>query len=159
MKRAYIGLGANLGSPPDQLRTALVHLAELGTVTSVSPFYRSAPMGPTDQPHFCNAVCALDTTLAADVLMQALLDIERRMGRVREVKWGPRLIDLDLLHVEGETWSSEALRLPHPGIAQRDFVLIPWSTIAADAVIPGVGRIGDAARVVERTDLEIWRDV
>lgn len=156
MTRAFIGLGANLGDPPAQLRTALEAIDPLGRMLAVSPFYRSAPMGPTDQPDFCNAVCALETGLAAPALMDALLAIERGMGRLRTVKWGPRLIDLDLLHVDGVHCATETLTLPHPGIGQRSFVLVPWADIAADTAVPGVGLIDEAARSVDRTGLRRW---
>jgi 2-amino-4-hydroxy-6-hydroxymethyldihydropteridine diphosphokinase len=156
MTLAYIGLGANLGDPPAQLRTALHGIEALGRITAVSPFYRSAPMGPADQPDFCNAVCALDTVFDAPALMDALLAIERGMGRLRTQKWGPRLIDLDLLHVDGVCCATQTLTLPHPGIAQRNFVLVPWADIAPDAVVPGLGRIGEAARSIDRADLQDW---
>lgn len=155
---AFIGLGANLGDPPAQLRTALQGIEALGSLIAVSPFYRSAPMGPTDQPDFCNAVGALATPLAAPALMDALLAIERSMGRMRTLKWGPRLIDLDLLHVEGVRCATASLTLPHPGIAQRSFVLVPWADIAPETTVPGLGRVGDAARSIDRTDLRGWQD-
>jgi 2-amino-4-hydroxy-6-hydroxymethyldihydropteridine diphosphokinase len=158
MTLAYIGLGANLGDPPAQLRTALHGIEALGRIIAVSPFYRSAPMGPAEQPDFCNAVCALDTVVGATALMDALLAIERGMGRVRTLKWGPRLIDLDLLHVDGVCCATERLTLPHPGIAQRNFVLVPWADIAPDAAVPGLGRIGEAARSIDRTHLLGWQD-
>jgi 2-amino-4-hydroxy-6-hydroxymethyldihydropteridine diphosphokinase len=158
MTLAYIGLGANLGDPPAQLRTALRGIEALGRIAAVSPFYRSAPMGPADQPDFCNAVCALDTVLDAPALMDALLAIERGMGRVRTQKWGPRLIDLDLLHVDGVCCATEMLTLPHPGIAQRNFVLVPWADIAPQAVVPGLGRIDEMARAIDRADLRVWQD-
>lgn len=153
MTRAWIGLGANLGDPPAQLREALVRIGALGDVKAVSPFYRSPPMGPADQPEFCNAVCALECERAPDELMQALLAIERAMGRIRGLRWGPRTIDLDLLHVEGVTCDHERLRLPHPGIAERSFVLTPLADIAPDLVIPGVGRVADAAARLGATGL------
>lgn len=156
MTRAYVGLGANLGDPPAQLRTALQGIAALGRIVAVSPFYRSAPMGPADQPDYCNAVCALDTALDAVALMDALLDIERGMGRVRTQKWGPRLIDLDLLHVDGVCCATPKLRLPHPGIAQRSFVLVPWVDIAPDLDIPGIGSLAEAVEHIGRAGLSLW---
>ena len=156
MSHAYIGLGANLGDPPAQIRAALEQLAELGELQAVSPFYRSAPMGPSDQPDYCNAVCRLDSALDPETLMAQLLAIERRMGRIRTVKWGPRTIDLDLLHVEGERRDSAALQLPHPGIGARNFVLVPLADIAPCLVIPGIGPVEAAATRIGRAGLEPW---
>lgn len=156
MSRAYIGLGANLGDPPAQIRAALDHLAELGALQAISPFYRSAPMGPSDQPDYCNAVCCLDSALDPEALMAQLLAIERLMGRIRTVKWGPRTIDLDLLHVEGECRNTASLQLPHPGIGARNFVLVPLADIASDLVIPGIGRVDAAAARIGRAGLAPW---
>ncbi|SFF30509.1 2-amino-4-hydroxy-6-hydroxymethyldihydropteridinediphosphokinase [Fontimonas thermophila] len=156
MRRAYIGLGANLGDPPAQLRAALAAISQLGRLVAVSPFYRSAPMGPAGQPDYCNAACALDTALDAAALMAALLSIERRMGRVRSEKWGPRTIDLDLLHVEGEVRADADLTLPHPGIGVRNFVLVPLADIAPELWIPGIGGVADAAARIGRQGLAPW---
>ncbi|MEW6166617.1 MAG: 2-amino-4-hydroxy-6-hydroxymethyldihydropteridine diphosphokinase [Pseudomonadota bacterium] len=156
MSRAYIGLGANLGDPAARLRLALAEIAALGEIVAVSPFYRSAPMGPADQPDFCNAVCVIETPLAPAALMDALLAIERGMGRVRQAKWGPRTIDLDLLHIDRVVLDSAGLRLPHPGIATRNFVLVPMADIAPDLQVPGLGRVADAAARVGRAGLAPW---
>ncbi|MDP9142456.1 MAG: 2-amino-4-hydroxy-6-hydroxymethyldihydropteridine diphosphokinase [Pseudomonadota bacterium] len=157
MRSAYIGLGANLGDPPQQLRTALAQIAGLGRITARSPFYRSAPMGPADQPAFCNAACRLETALAPVELMQALLGIELQMGRQRTIKWGPRMIDLDLLHVDGVECATTGLTLPHPGIAQRNFVLAPLLDIAADGLrIPGIAPLDQALQAIGRDGLELW---
>ncbi len=88
--------------------------------------------------------------------MDALLAIERSMGRLRTVKWGPRKIDLDLLHVEGLVCTTPVLVLPHPGIAQRNFVLVPWADIAPETQVPGIGKIGAAAGAIDRTGLDRW---
>lgn len=157
MRIAYVGLGANLGDPPAQLHAALDRLAGLGRIAATSPFYRSAPMGPADQPAFCNAACRLETALEPEALMQALLGVELQMGRQRSVKWGPRTIDLDLLHVEGLQWDSASLQLPHPGIAQRNFVLAPLIDVAADGLrIPGLPPLEEALRAIGREGLELW---
>lgn len=156
--RAHIGLGANLGDPAAQLRWALARLAQLGQLLAQSSLYRSAPMGPADQPDYCNAVCILQVQLEPAALMRALLDVERETGRVRDRKWGPRTLDLDLLHVEGLRLDSETLTLPHPGIAQRNFVLRPWAQIAPDLELPGLGRLGDAAARIGSEGLSLWPD-
>lgn len=154
--RAHIGLGANLGDPAEGLRWALRRIAALGELSAQSALYRSAPMGPPGQPDYCNAVCLLETTLDARSLLDALLAIERETGRVRDAKWGPRTLDLDLLHVEGQQSSVSSLRLPHPGIALRNFVLVPWAEFAADLVVPGLGRVGDAAAAIGTQGLARW---
>lgn len=157
--RAYIGLGSNLGSPAQQLRAALSALAQLPDVRVLaqSGLYRSAPMGEAGQADYCNAACCIETTLVPQTLMEALLAIERAAGRVRDGrKWSPRILDLDLLHYEGVTLNSEALTLPHPGIAQRNFVLWPLLDIAPELEIPGLGRIRECAERVGREGLELW---
>lgn len=154
---AYIGLGANLGDPPQQLGIALTRIAELGDVLAISPFYRSAPMGPADQPAYCNAACRIETVLTPAELMRALLAIEQQMGRQRTLKWGPRTIDLDLLHVDGVECEIEGLTLPHPGIAARNFVLAPLLDVAVDGLrIPGLPPLDRALDALGRDGLELW---
>lgn len=159
MYSAYVGLGANLGDPPAQLRFALRAIAGLpGTrVAAVSSFYRSAPMGPADQPDYCNAVCCVETALAPRELLGALIDIERALGRTRgHERWGPRMLDLDLLHVEGVALDEPGLHLPHPGLARRNFVLVPLAELAPNLVIDGLGGIADHVRAIGREGLSNW---
>lgn len=156
---AFVGLGSNLGDPPERIREALAAIACIpGTrVTSTSSLYRSAPMGPADQPDYCNAVCRVETRLTARELLDALLAIERAAGRQRGPdRWGPRLLDLDLLHVEGLRLDQPGLHLPHPGIGLRNFVLMPLAEIAPELEIPGVGRIDHAAQAVGQEGLARW---
>jgi 2-amino-4-hydroxy-6-hydroxymethyldihydropteridine diphosphokinase len=155
--RAFVGLGSNLEDPANQLQRAIAALADVPhtKILNVSSFYRSAPFGPVEQPDFLNAVVQLETRLDARNLLLHLLAIERQQGRTRGERWGPRTIDLDLL-VHGETSSDTAeLRLPHPGIALRNFVLLPLQEIAPDLVVQGLGRIADI--VVSRTEPRISR--
>lgn len=156
LRVAYIGLGANLGDPPAQLSQALRRIRALGVLRAVSRFYRSVAVGPGPQPDYCNAACRLDTALAPDVLMRELLAIEQAMGRVRGEKWGARLIDLDLLHVDGEQCASADLQLPHPGIAQRNFVLQPLTEIAPGLSLPAIGSVAEAARTLGVMGLRPW---
>jgi len=159
MIRAYIGLGANLGRPAQQLERALERLQQLGRMVAVSQFYRSLPLGPGEQPDYCNAACALDVALKPEELMQALLMIEREAGRIRDgSKWRPRPLDLDLLHVPGVEMQTELLRLPHPGIAQRSFVLVPLNEIAPEMHVPGIGLVAQAAAAINRVGLRPWVD-
>jgi 2-amino-4-hydroxy-6-hydroxymethyldihydropteridine diphosphokinase len=106
-----------------------------------SRIYLTRPMGPRDQPNFANAVAGMLTHFTARELLDALLDIERAMGRTRHERWGPRIIDLDLLWMTGAPISEPGLTLPHPGVSERNFVLYPFSDIAPTLLIPGHGRV------------------
>jgi 2-amino-4-hydroxy-6-hydroxymethyldihydropteridine diphosphokinase len=141
---AYVGAGSNLAEPREQVLRALEALRRLpGSIVVVSsPLYRTQPLGEIAQPAFINAVAGLVTQLTPEDLLGALRELERELGREppRE-RWGPRIIDLDLLVVGRETRASEALTLPHPGIAERDFVLYPLADIAPDLDVPGLGSV------------------
>jgi 2-amino-4-hydroxy-6-hydroxymethyldihydropteridine diphosphokinase len=141
---AYVALGSNLAEPVRQVERAFAALAALPGTRLVlrSSAYRSRPMGPVEQPDFVNAAAALLTQLDPLTLLRELQALETRLGRTAPVvRWGPRLIDLDLL-VHGQTRCSEAgLTLPHPGMAERDFVLVPLAEISPSLDVPGVGRV------------------
>jgi 2-amino-4-hydroxy-6-hydroxymethyldihydropteridine diphosphokinase len=141
---AYIGVGSNLAQPETQVLRALDALGRLprSHLVARSALYHTPPFGEVVQPAFVNAVAGLVTRLSPEELLAALRTLERELGRepVRE-RWGPRVIDLDLLAVGAEQRSTAALELPHPGIAQRDFVLYPLADIAPDLEIPGLGRV------------------
>jgi 2-amino-4-hydroxy-6-hydroxymethyldihydropteridine diphosphokinase len=159
MYSAYVGLGANLGDPAAQLRSALDAIAALdGTrIVATSRFYRSAPMGPPDQPEYCNAVCQVQTALTPRDLLDALIGIERTAGRIRGgERWGPRRLDLDLLHVEGIAMDEPGLHLPHPGIASRNFVLVPLAELAPQLQIPALEPIETLVRAVGMEGLSAW---
>lgn len=161
-RRAWIGLGANLGDPVAQVRGALEAIAAIEGVTMLarSSLYRTAPMGLPGQADYCNAVCAIETRLAPRALMAELLRIEREFGRFRDGRrWGSRMLDLDLLHVEGEQREDDALRLPHPGVGDRNFVMVPLAEIAPDLEIPGVGRVAARADALGRAGLALWDDL
>ena len=140
----YVGLGSNLSDPVAQVNRALESLAQLPKSRLVlrSGLYRSAPLGPQDQPEFVNAVAALLSRLDATAFLVQLQRIERAQGRQPDAeRWGPRIIDLDLL-VFGDAVAVEpGLTLPHPRIAERNFVLLPLGEIAPELVIPGIGRV------------------
>lgn len=147
---AYIGLGSNLGDPVAQVRRALDALAKCpgSRVITRSALYRSAPMGPQDQPDFVNAVVGMLTTLSAQALLRALVDLERHLGRpVRRARWGPRVIDLDLLVYGTARINEPGLTVPHPGLAERRFVLQPLADIAPDLTVPGLGRVAKILKV------------
>jgi len=141
---AYIGIGSNLQGPAGQVESAIERLAEIPQthLISVSSLYRSMPFGGIEQPDFVNAVAAVLTRLEPSALLQQLQAIERGQGRERgEVRWGPRVIDLDLLVYTDWQIDEPDLSVPHPGIHERNFVLLPLGEIAPDLEIPGLGRV------------------
>ncbi len=141
---AYVALGSNLDDPRAQVERGFDALGTLPQTRLVlrSSLYRSRPFGPVVQPDFVNAVAGLLTRLEPAELLAALKDLEARLGREAPVvRWGPRRIDLDLLVLGGARVESPELRLPHPGIAERAFVLVPLAEIAPDLDVPGVGRV------------------
>jgi 2-amino-4-hydroxy-6-hydroxymethyldihydropteridine diphosphokinase len=141
---AYIGIGSNLDSPREQVEKAIIAIAGLEHCfqAAVSSLYRSKPMGPADQPDYINAVVAIMTLASPAALLEQLQQIEKGQGRERDgERWGPRTIDLDLL-MHGQTVvEGSDLTLPHPGIALRSFVLLPFAEIAADVVVPGLASV------------------
>ncbi len=134
----FIGLGSNLNQPAENIRAAFGALSELEGMHSplISPLYKTPPFGVKDQPDFVNAVAQFQTTLDPLPILNSLLGIEKKMGRVRKEKWGPRLIDLDLLFYGRHVINEEGLTVPHPGIAEREFVLIPMRDVAPDWIHP-----------------------
>jgi 2-amino-4-hydroxy-6-hydroxymethyldihydropteridine diphosphokinase len=142
---AYIGLGANLEQPAEQVRAGLQALAGLRDtqLVTASSLYRTAPVGYLDQPDFINAVAQLETALEPRALLDALLDVEHRQGRVREFTNAPRTLDLDLLLYGDKAVSEPGLTIPHPRMHERAFVMVPLAEIAPDALVPGRGRARD----------------
>jgi len=143
---AYVGLGSNLDSPGRQIETSFALLDGIPETRLVarSSLYRSAPFGGVEQPDFVNAVAALLTKLSAVAMLEELQEIERTRGRERGgVRWGPRVLDLDLLVYSNQVIAEADLCIPHPGIAERNFVLLPLRELASDLVIPGLGRVGN----------------
>lgn len=141
--RAFIGLGSNLEDPIAQVNDAIALLDETNGLERIatSLLYASPPMGPQDQPDYINAVVEVETLLSPLAVLNALQSIENCQGRVRERRWGPRTLDLDLLAYGEVVMHDERLQLPHPGIAERAFVLVPWAEIAADFEIIGLGKV------------------
>jgi 2-amino-4-hydroxy-6-hydroxymethyldihydropteridine diphosphokinase len=148
---AYIGVGSNLEDPRAQVLAALEQLGNLPKTRLVlaSKLYRSRPFGPVGQADFVNAVAGILTQLEAPALLKELKTIESSMGRpARHERWGPRIIDLDLLAQGRERRGEPELTLPHPGIVERNFVLYPLAEIAPDLELPGLGRVADLAAAV-----------
>lgn len=154
---AWVALGSNLQEPVEQVIAGFEALSALPEtrLTARSTLYGSRPMGPTDQPDYVNAVARLSTTLSAHELLDALQAIENRAGRTRNgPRWGPRIIDLDLLLHGDLQCNDERLTLPHPGIAERPFVLVPLAAIEPALDIPGLDApAGELARRMDHTGL------
>ena len=137
MATVYLGLGSNLGDRLGALRAALMRLARLGTLEQVSSVYETEPWGVTDQPAFLNLCCRLQTDLAPEALLAETQAIEHQLGRRSGRRWGPRLIDIDLLTYEDCQLNTAELVLPHPLISERAFVLIPLAELAPTLHVPG----------------------
>jgi 2-amino-4-hydroxy-6-hydroxymethyldihydropteridine diphosphokinase len=143
---AYIGVGSNLEDPRAQVLKACARLSQLPLTRLVltSPLYASPPLGPVAQPDFVNAVAGLLTQLEPPALLHELQALEAALGRPeRHERWGPRVIDLDLLSYAHEQRANAGLTLPHPGIVQRNFVLYPLADIAPELDLPGLGRVAE----------------
>jgi len=153
---AWIGLGSNLDDPARQVNTALAALDRLpqSRLLACSGLYRSAPMGPQDQPDYMNAVAGLETALPAGALLEALQAIEQAHARVRGEHWGPRTLDLDILLYGDDVIDSPQLSVPHPGLAQRNFVLAPLAEIAPQLSVPGLGSVQVLRDALDNAGLE-----
>ncbi len=139
---AFLGLGANLGDREANIREALRKLDLLPTidVKTVSSLIETTPVGITEQPDFLNAAAEIETTLTPHRLLEAILAVEKDLGRERTLRWGPRVIDIDILIYEDKQIKSPSLTLPHPRLTERAFALAPLAEIAPDLVVPGQKR-------------------
>jgi 2-amino-4-hydroxy-6-hydroxymethyldihydropteridine diphosphokinase len=154
---AYIGLGSNLQEPSAQVRLACAGLKSLPRtrLVRVSPLYSSRPFGPVPQPDFINAVAGVLTQLDPRTLLGELQALERALGRpAQRERWGPRIIDLDLLVHGRERREEPGLTLPHGGIVERNFVLYPLADLAPDLDVPGLGRVAELRGRVTPEGLE-----
>jgi 2-amino-4-hydroxy-6-hydroxymethyldihydropteridine diphosphokinase len=151
MPRAYVGLGANLGPREETLERAARLLAETPGVEliAVSSFRDTDPVGVVDQQRFLNGAAAIETRLSPRELLDVLLAIERSLGRVRDgTRWGPRTIDLDLLLYGDDVVDEPGLRVPHPRLRERRFVLEPLAELDPELTVPGAGRVLDLLAAV-----------
>ena len=148
--KAVISLGANIGDANANLNLAIGLLREATQVLAVSSYLQTKPVGGPEQPDYLNAVAIVESELPAKDLLALLNGIETAMGRTREIHWGPRVIDLDLIQYGGLLVDDEKLTLPHPRAHERRFVLAPWFEIEPEAVLLTHGRISDLLT----TDLE-----
>lgn len=163
---AFIGMGSNLGDRKENLRRAVraLKLAPDILVKRVASLYRTAPVGVPDQPDFLNTVAEITTTLSPRELLVRLLAIEKNLGRVRGERWGPRVIDLDLLLYDKTEIVTEDLVIPHPRLEKRAFVVVPLAELAPDLVLPGGTRAALLAaklmqeQLVERVQDSGWQD-
>jgi 2-amino-4-hydroxy-6-hydroxymethyldihydropteridine diphosphokinase len=154
---AYIGVGSNLEGPRQQVERGFDALGRLPDtiLVSRSRCYRSRPLGPQDQPDFVNAAAGLLTRLAPEALLAHLKALEATLGREQPVRrWGPRVIDFDLLLYGAEVRATEVLTLPHPGLLERNWVLYPLSDIAPSLWVPGQGRVADLAALLGTDGIE-----
>jgi len=155
---AYIGIGSNLDDPERQVRAAIDALMRLPRTTfgRASRLYRTAPWGRTDQPAFVNAAAALSTELPPRELLDALLAIERKHGRQRAgERWGPRVIDLDILVYGDARIDEPGLHVPHPHIGERAFVLLPLADLDPELEIPGLGPVRALLERVDRAGCSV----
>lgn len=141
--RAVIGLGSNLGDRAAYLGQAVLALAELGDFVAASTFYETAPVGGPEQEPYLNAAVAIDTNLSARALLDACLRIEADHGRERRERWGPRTLDLDILLYGTESIDQEGLKVPHPRLHERRFVLEPLLAVWPDATMPDGTPVAD----------------
>jgi 2-amino-4-hydroxy-6-hydroxymethyldihydropteridine diphosphokinase len=140
MATVFLGLGTNLGDRAANLRTALSALAAVADIEAVSAVYQTAPLYVTDQPAFLNMAVRARTTLAPQALLAALKRLENELGRVASVRYGPRLIDLDILLYDGVVMDEPELTIPHPRLHERRFALVPLADVAAELPHPLLGR-------------------
>lgn len=152
--RCVLSLGSNLGDSEGELNEAIERLTELGEVIARSSMYRTAPWGPTDQPDFVNCVVILETELDPLALLGRCHEIEDAFHRTRELRWGPRTLDIDIVTYGEVVSESPELTLPHPRAQLRAFVLVPWLEIDPGATLPDVGRVAELALMVREQGIE-----
>ena len=142
-RSVVLALGSNLGDSRDILQGCVDSIARIPEVQvmAVSPVYETVPVGGPPQPDYLNAVVLARTMLSSRVLLDRLHEIEAAFDRVREVRWGPRTLDIDIISVAGEVSADPELTLPHPRAHERAFVLAPWHDVDPDAVLPGYGPV------------------
>jgi 2-amino-4-hydroxy-6-hydroxymethyldihydropteridine diphosphokinase len=163
-RRAVLALGSNLGDRLAALQHAVDALGSTRdvTVAAVSPVYETEPVGGPPQPDFLNAVVLVDTYLSPPELLERAQAIEGMLHRTREVRWGPRTLDVDIVSYQGATSDDPRLTLPHPRAHERVFVLAPWLDLDGGAEVPGVGRVRellaalDQAGARRRRELTLW---
>ncbi|GGB08490.1 2-amino-4-hydroxy-6-hydroxymethyldihydropteridine diphosphokinase [Agarivorans gilvus] len=160
MSHCFLALGSNLVEPLQQAIAARQTLAASQQINllAASSLYRSRPMGPQDQPDYLNAVLHISTELSPLELLDFTQDIEQQQGRVRkQQRWGPRTLDLDILLYDQEVIDTPRLSIPHYGMKQREFVLLPLAEIAADLCLPDGSSVAQLAESIDNNGLEIFK--
>lgn len=159
--RAFLSLGTNIGDRLDNLQTALrfLRLSEGVTIEKLSSIYETEPVGYTEQPAFLNMAIQVSTSLSAEELLELCLSLEQKLGRIREFKWGPRIIDLDILLYNQDNIKSEKLIVPHPRMHERAFVLVPLIEIDPAICFPGSDMPLEKAlsSIQERKGVRLWK--
>ena len=152
-----LGFGSNIGARAAHIAQALeaIEARGIATITARSSVWRTAPWGYTDQEEFANLCALAETELAPADLLAALKRLESDLGRTAGMRWGPRVIDIDILFYDAVAFEDANLTLPHRELFRRAFVLVPLAEIAPDLVIAG-RKIGDAAREIDRAGIEKW---
>lgn len=145
-----LSLGSNLGDRLDNLQEAVDTLFDAPGMTfvSLSPVYETEPVGGPEQGDYLNAVVVAGTRLAPETLLERVLNIENSMDRIREIRWGPRTLDIDIVVFGGVVSDDPRLTLPHPRAHERAFVLVPWADVAPEMDLPGHGKVGELARAM-----------
>ncbi|MCQ4967054.1 2-amino-4-hydroxy-6-hydroxymethyldihydropteridine diphosphokinase [Atlantibacter hermannii] len=159
MTRVYIAIGSNLASPLEQVNAALAALAEIpdSQIVAVSPFYRTPPLGPQDQPDYLNAAVALDTDLAPETLLDHTQRIELQQGRERKAhRWGPRTLDLDIMLFGDRQIATPRLTVPHYDMKNRAFMLLPLVHIAPDVCFPDGVKVADILANLDPSGISRW---
>lgn len=155
---AYIGLGSNLSDPAQQLKLAVIAISTLDhcRIEKISSLYFSRPMGPQDQPDYMNAVLSLSTSLSAEALLDALQNIENTAGRVRkDNRWGARILDLDIILFGDDVIHSDRLTVPHYGMKEREFVLLPLHEISPDLILPDNKKLSAIIQTIDHNGLAV----
>jgi 2-amino-4-hydroxy-6-hydroxymethyldihydropteridine diphosphokinase len=156
---AVLALGSNLGDRLAMLQGGVDALADAGRVVAVSPVYETDPVGGPEQPDFLNAVVIVDTDLDAAALLGVAHAIEARFARIRDVHWGPRTLDVDLIALGDEVVERPDLVVPHPRAAERAFVLLPWSVVDREATLPVGRRVGDLLAELDLRGVRLRADL
>ncbi|CAM4105988.1 2-amino-4-hydroxy-6-hydroxymethyldihydropteridine diphosphokinase [Mesobacillus thioparans] len=159
--KAYIALGSNMGDRFGYLTQAIIFLEgdENISVVNTSSIYETDPVGYTDQDQFLNMAIEVETSLSAVELLDTCLDIELKLGRKREIKWGPRTLDLDILLYNHENIETEKLTIPHPRMSERAFVMLPLLEMDPDITLPTTGEplANDLLSISDREGVRIWK--
>ena len=161
MTKAVLSIGSNIGNTFEHLQTAVTKRGTNPKISNVktSSLYTTAPVGGVDQDDFLNAVVQIETELTAPELLELAQQLENEAARVREVHWGPRTLDVDILTFGLEVSETEALTIPHPRISERAFVIVPWYELDPTAEIPGVGKLSDLYAQVSKAGVKLNRDM